>query len=242
MNNIYDDEIFFEKYSQMARSKYGLQAAGEWHQLKELFPDLTNKTILDLGCGYGWHCKYVADKGCKKVIGIDISEKMISKAKKINNDPKIEYRVCSIHDYDYPEDYYDIVISNLVLHYIEDLDVIYKKVYTTLKKEGSFIFNIEHPTFTSGINQDWIYDSDNNPLYWPIDNYYLPGKRTTNFLDYKVEKYHHTLTQIVMGLIDIGFNIDALIEAKPSKDMLELPYMKDELRRPMMLLVKATKK
>ena len=45
-----------------------------------------------------------------------------------------------------------------------------------------------------------------------------------------------------MGLINNGFSIDALIEAEPSKEMLELPYMKDELRRPMMLLVKATKK
>lgn len=32
--NKYDDKHFFEQYSQMPRSKEGLQAAGEWHEFK----------------------------------------------------------------------------------------------------------------------------------------------------------------------------------------------------------------
>lgn len=51
--NRYDDDIFFEKYSQMERSKKGLEGAGEWYELKKLIPDLEGKRILDLGCGYG---------------------------------------------------------------------------------------------------------------------------------------------------------------------------------------------
>lgn len=53
MNNLYDDEQFFKAYANMPRSKEGLNAAGEWHQLQPLFPDLKGKTVLDLGCGYG---------------------------------------------------------------------------------------------------------------------------------------------------------------------------------------------
>lgn len=56
MSNIYDNEEFFEEYAKMARSQKGLDGAGEWHQLKVMFPDLKEKTVLDLGCGYGWHC------------------------------------------------------------------------------------------------------------------------------------------------------------------------------------------
>ena len=48
--NIYDDKKFFESYKEMPRSKDGLRSAGEWHQLKKLFPDLQGKTVLDLGC------------------------------------------------------------------------------------------------------------------------------------------------------------------------------------------------
>ncbi len=36
MDNIYDGKTFFDAYAQMARSKDGLEAAGEWHQLQPL--------------------------------------------------------------------------------------------------------------------------------------------------------------------------------------------------------------
>lgn len=51
--NKYDDKIFFEKYSQMDRSKKGLAGAGEWHELKKMLPDFKEKRVLDLGCGFG---------------------------------------------------------------------------------------------------------------------------------------------------------------------------------------------
>ncbi len=42
-----------------------------------------------------------------------------------------------------------------------------------------------------------------------------------------------------MGLLDAGFEIQALEEAVPPEDMMGIPGMEDELRRPMMLLIKA---
>ena len=37
--NKYDDNIFFQKYSQMSRSQQGLAGAGEWETLRKLLPD-----------------------------------------------------------------------------------------------------------------------------------------------------------------------------------------------------------
>ena len=104
MNNIYDNEEFFNQYSQMNRSKAGLSAAGEWHQLTPLFPVLDKKSVLDLGCGYGWHCKFSREQGAARVLGIDLSEKMIGEAKRRNSKEGIDYRVCGIDGYEYPED------------------------------------------------------------------------------------------------------------------------------------------
>ena len=39
----YDDEVFFEKYGQMARSRLGLSGAGEWETLEPLLPDFAGK-------------------------------------------------------------------------------------------------------------------------------------------------------------------------------------------------------
>ncbi len=241
MNNIYDDNQFFNKYAMMLRSQKGLSGAGEWHQFKALFSDLNGKSVLDLGCGYGWHCKYAVECGAKHVLGIDLSEKMIHEAKEKNNDPKIVYQVCGLDDYDYPEDSFDCVISNLVLHYIADIDAIFKKIYLTLKTGGVFLLNIEHPVFTAGLNQDWIYDLNRKPQYWPVNNYFYPGERVTQFLGQTVVKQHHTLTQILMGLLNAGLRLEVVEEATPDSDMMGLPGMPDEMRRPMMLLIKSTK-
>lgn len=241
MTNEYDNEKFFEEYGKMSRSKGGLRAAGEWHMLEPLFPPLEGKAVLDLGCGYGWHCAYAAEHGAARVLGLDLSHKMIEEAKRRNADDKIEYRVCGIEEYEYPEGAWDCAVSNLALHYIEDLDSVFKKVRKTLKTGGVFLFNIEHPVFTAGVGQDWIYE-DGRPKCWPVDDYFKPGERMTHFLGCEVVKQHHTLTQILMGLLNNGFELKAVREVEPPEEMMDIAGMKDELRRPMMLLVKAERK
>ena len=241
MENIYDNKTFFDAYAQMSRSRDGLAGAGEWHQFRNLFPDMSGMKVLDLGCGYGWHCKYAAEQGAASVLGIDLSERMIARASGINGDERITYRICGLEEYEYPEEEYDCVVSNLALHYIEDLDAVYQKICRTLKPGGIFLLNIEHPVFTAGVNEDWIYDKDGNPEYWPVDDYYYPGERSTLFLGERVRKYHHTLTQILMGLLNAGFVLETVEEAVPDESMLDIPGMKDEMRRPMMLLVRARK-
>lgn len=79
--NKYDDNIFFQKYSQMSRSQQGLAGAGEWETLRKLLPDFKDKRVLDLGCGYGWHCIYAMEHGASSVVGVDISHKMLEVAK-----------------------------------------------------------------------------------------------------------------------------------------------------------------
>lgn len=239
MKNAYDHPNFYQAYAQMPRSAEGLSAAGEWRQLAPLFPPLQGKNVLDLGCGYGWHCKFAAEQGAAQVLGIDLSRRMLEEAERRNGDGRITYRLCGIEAYEYPEDAWDCVLSNLALHYVEDIEGIFQRVRRTLKPGGIFLFNIEHPVFTAGVGQDWVYGEDGRPLYWPVDGYFQPGERNTHFLGYSVTKQHHTLTQILMGLLRSGFVLTAVEEAEPSADMLRLPGMKDELRRPMMLLVKA---
>ncbi len=239
--NQYDNEKFYADYALTERSKHGLDGAGEWRQFKRLLPKFEGKNVLDLGCGYGWHCKYAADDGAANVLGIDSSEKMIETARLKNAHPVITYRVCGIDEFRYPKNRYDCIISNLALHYVSDLQSVYAKVYYSMKTGGVFVFNIEHPVFTAGVNQQWIYSSDGTPLYWPVDDYFYSGRRLTRFLGNDIEKYHRTLTEILSGLLNCGFRLDAVEEAVPCEEQRNLPEMKAEMRRPQMLLVKAVK-
>lgn len=241
--NKYDNEKFFEQYSHMARSVSGLKGAGEWHAFQKMLPDFHGKRVLDLGCGFGWHCRYAFEQGAAHVIGIDLSEKMLNKAKEINNSPLIEYKCLAIEDFIFEPESLDVVISSLAFHYLESFDNICSKVYQCLTTGGSFIFSVEHPIFTAQGGQDWYVDEQGKRLHWPVDNYFSQGNRTTTFLGEQVVKYHKTLTTYISDLISNGFEITALVEPEPEKTMLEnVPGMQDELRRPMFLIVSAVKK
>ena len=240
--NKYDDERFFEKYSKMERSRKGLQGAGEWSELQKILPDFHGKRVLDLGCGYGWHCKYAVDNGAFFVLGTDISQKMLETAKKKNSDQQIEYQCIAMEDLDFPAETFDVVISSLAFHYVEDFASLIKNISTWLKQGGEFVFSVEHPVFTSYGTQDWYYDKNGSILHFPVDNYYYEGKREAIFLGEKVTKYHRTLTTYLNTLLQNGFIFQHIIETQPPEEMMSIAGMKDEMRRPMMLLVSVRKK
>lgn len=241
--NKYDDEVFFEKYGQMARSRQGLGGAGEWETLQKILPDFAGKTVLDLGCGYGWHAVYAVEQGALSVTATDISEKMIAAAREKNAHPSVEYRCEAFEDGDFPAESFDIVICSLMLHYLESYEEFLEKISRWLKKGGVLVFTAEHPVFTAYGSQDWYYDEAGNILHFPVDRYFDEGKREAVFLGEPVTKYHRTLTAYLDGLLTNGFELLRVTEPKPSEKMLrEVEGMADELRRPMMLIVSARKR
>lgn len=240
--NKYDDPGFFANYSQMARSIGGLDAAGEWPAFRAMLPELRGKSVLDLGCGFGWHCRYVREQQARSVVGVDLSEKMIVRARESTNDSAIEYRQLAIEDINFPAEEFDVVLSSLALHYVERLDIVCRKVHHCLASEGMFVLSVEHPIFTALAAQDWYYGPHGERLYWPVDNYQDEGSRQARFLDHDVVKYHRTVATYLNTLIDTGFTITRLFEPQPTPEMLDKhPEMLDETRRPMFLLIAAIK-
>lgn len=240
--NKYDDKTFFEQYSRMDRSVGGLKAAGEWHMLEKMLPDFTGKRVLDLGCGFGWHCRYAAEHGASYVLGTDISQNMIDGAVRMNAMPQVEYKVMAIEDMAFRPGSFDIVISSLTFHYLSSFDEVAEQIYGYLTPGGTFVFSAEHPVFTARGDQQWHTGPDGKNEHWPVDNYFAEGRRTSIFLGEEVTKYHKTLTTYINGLLKAGFRIKEFQEARPSDDMLaNIPGMQDELRRPMMFLVSAVK-
>ena len=241
-DNQYDNPSFFEAYSNMMRSQKGLEAAGEWHALRQLLPGFKGKRVLDLGCGYGWHCRYAAEHGAVSVLGIDLSTKMLEKASLMTTDPKIQYQRSAIEDFEGNPESFDVVLSSLAIHYLSDFDSLCKNIYRMLSPQGTFVFSVEHPIFTAYGNQDWTYDPGGNILHWPVDRYFMEGTRKAIFLEQEVIKYHRTLDTYLNDLLHNGFSINGFAEPVPEEKMLaEHPDWLDELRRPMMLIISSTK-
>ena len=240
--NTYDRESFFEKYSHMSRSELGLEGAGEWPALKAMLPDFRGCRVVDLGCGYGWHCRWAIDHGASSVLGIDQSEKMLKRAAELTESSQIEYRHLALEDYEYPAQDADIVLSSLVFHYVEDWDHLLDNIVRTLKDSGVLVFSVEHPVFTAEGSQQWLTDAQGKTLCWPVDRYFEEGWREAVFLGETMTKFHRTLTTYLSSLLDRGMVIEAVCEPQPQPDWLQrMPEMKEELRRPMMLLIRARK-
>lgn len=238
---IYDDEIFFQKYSEMLRSRKGLAGAGEWPALRQLLPDFSGRRVLDLGCGYGWHCKYASDHGAASVLGVELSAKMLEQARQKNSGAGITYRQGDMEELEFPAGSFDIVLSSLAFHYAKDFGRLVQRIHRWLIPGGSFVFSVEHPVFTANGSQDWYYGSNGEILHFPVDNYYYEGIRDAVFLGEHVVKYHRTLTTYLDTLLQSGFSLQRVVEPQPPEEMLELPGMREEMRRPMMLLVSAKK-
>ena len=133
--------------------------------------------MLDLGCGYGWHCEYAVTHGAKSVIGIDISERMLQIAKEKYSHTCVQYRKQAMEDLDFEEASFDVVISSLAFHYVKDFDTLANHISKWLIPGGSFVFSVEHPVFTSYGSRDWYYDEQGNILHFPVDHYFEEGKR-----------------------------------------------------------------
>ena len=182
------------------------------------------------------------ENGASSVVGVDISHKMLEVAKGKTHFPQIEYECCAIEDVDFPEESFDVILSSLAFHYVADYENLIKKIYRMLKAGGNLVFTVEHPVFTAHGTQDWYYNEKGEILHFPVDNYYYEGKRTAMFLEEKVTKYHRTLTTYLNTLLSNGFIINHIVEPQPPENMMDIPGMQDEMRRPMMLIVSANKK
>lgn len=174
--------IYFSKYSQMSRSQQGLAGAGEWETLRKLLPDFKDKRVLDLGCGYGWHCIYAMEHGASSVVGVDISHKMLEVAKEKTHFPQVEYKCCAIEDVEFPEESFDVILSSLAFHYVADYEILVKKIYRILKSGGNLVF-------TAYGTQDWYYNEKGEILHFPVDNYYYEGKRTAVFWEKRLQNF-----------------------------------------------------
>jgi 2-polyprenyl-3-methyl-5-hydroxy-6-metoxy-1,4-benzoquinol methylase len=241
--NVYDNETFFEGYKKIRENEVNANNLFEIPALFSMMPNLKDKIILDLGCGFGEHCKRFVESGAKKVIGIDISEKMLEIAKQENADSKITYINMPMENISKLNEKFDIVVSSLAFHYVQDFSGVVKNIYDMLNENGVFLFSQENPLCTcfSGGNR-WTKDENGNKLYINLSNYGIEGERESTWFVDNVKKYHRTFATIINTLIETGFTIEKMIEPLPTEDLLKkYPEYKDLFHKPDFLLVKVRK-
>jgi len=236
--NIYDDGTFFAGYSRLGRSVEGLDGAPEWPALRALLPDPEGLRILDLGCGFGWFCRWARQQGAARVLGIDVSEKMLARARETTADPAIAYRQADLEALDLPAGSFDLAYSSLTLHYLANLGALFATVHRALVPGGRFVFSAEHPIYTAPAKPAW--KSEDGRQTWPLDRYLEEGPRTTDWLASGVVKQHRTVATYLNLLLETGFALRRVEEWGPTDAQIAArPDWASERQRPPFLLVSA---
>lgn len=239
--NIYDDAGFFQNYSQLPRSLRGLDGAPEWLVLRALLPPLAGASVLDLGCGFGWFCRFVAGEGAAEVVGVDVSERMLARARAETSATNVRYVQADLKSYEPATGHFDLVYSSLAFHYLVDLPAVFGRVAQALKPGGRFVFSVEHPIMTAPRHQKWGQDESGLPV-WPVGAYLDEGERVTDWLAEGVVKQHRTLATYLNLLIGLGLSLRHVEEWGPTPEQIAAePDWARERERPAFLLIAAEK-
>lgn len=239
--NIYDTPAFFEGYSQLRRSKHGLDGAPEWPAIQAALPAVVGKRIVDLGCGFGWFARWAAAQGAASVLGLDLSENMLARARAETGSPCVRYEIADLDTLELPAAAFELAYSSLTFHYVEDFSRLVRMIARSLVAGGDFVFTIEHPVYMAPATPGFRSEPDGGRI-WPLNGYAVEGRRTTNWLADGVVKYHRTIGTTLNTLVAAGLAIRHVEEWRPTDAQLAaLPTLADELERPMILLVACKK-
>lgn len=241
--NIYDNEIFFDGYRKLRGKEGNANELFEMPALFSLLPSLENKKILDLGCGYGGHCMEFVRMGAERVVGVDISQKMLEIARRENAHERISYLNMAMEDISAIDEKFDLAVSSLALHYVEDFEGVVKNIHSLLNEGGVFVFSQENPIVTchSGGSR-WTKDENGNKIHMNLANYGIEGERDTVWFVDNVKKYHRMFSTVVNTLTENGFVIEKMIEPLPTEELLaKYPDHRDLFHKPDFMLIRARK-
>ncbi len=240
--NIFDNETFFNGYKALRENDCNANDLIEQPAMRKLLPDLNGKSVLDLGCGYGHNCIDFVNRGATRVVGIDISEKMLAVAEKESADDKIEYRNMSMTDIAELGEKFDFLYSSLAFHYVKDFDTFAKDMYSVLNAGGQLLFSQEHPIITATVDGAGHFNKDENGnrISYTFSNYNQSGERKIHWYVDGVVKYHRTFSDIITALAKAGFVIEEVCEPVPEDWAIQkLPTLAKEYIKPNFLIVKA---
>ena len=180
-----------------------------------LLGDVKGKKIIELGCGGGENSIILAKKGAI-CTGVDISFKQLKYAKNLvkKHEVKIKLIEGDLENLVMIDDeIFDIAISIFALDWMQDLDAAFKEAYRILKKNGIFVFSIQHPIY------NLLGAEDFNPKELKISTNYFEKHVTfveSTGIDLKV--HASKISDIINGLIKIGFDIEKILEPEPLEE------------------------
>lgn len=153
--------------------------------------------------------------------GLDAALDAASAAEGASNEAarrRLEVQHGDIAEIEFAPGSFDLVVSRLVLHYLEDLGAMLAKIQHWLAPGGRMVFSVEHPTL---LCCSASLEASARRGSWIVDDYFLSGARKQPWLGGEVVKYHRTVEEYFALVLGAGFQVEALRESKPVRERFD---------------------
>jgi SAM-dependent methyltransferase len=202
-----------------------------------LLGDLKGKRVLELGCG-GAQCSIAFAKQGAHAIGIDFSAEQLAFARRLceREEVKVELRQGDLADLAYLRaESVDLVFSAYAFGYVEDLNRVFRQVHRVLKTNAPLVFSLPHPAYD-------MIDDDADPALLVRRSYFDHSPIEYEFNGISFTDYHHTISDLYMGLYRAGYRVDLVLEPEPRADGPRSQFWRPAFRYvPRTLIVRARK-
>ncbi len=145
-----NSKIYALYYLNQPRFQFFDRYIPQWQGLK----------VLDVGCGGGFSCEFMAKKGTI-TYGIDSSAKCIETAQRhsCKNGLDINYKVGVAESLPYQDNTFDVVICVDVLEHVSDYRQVVSEIYRVLKPGGIFFYDTINRNFQSRLMMIWLMEN-----------------------------------------------------------------------------------
>jgi SAM-dependent methyltransferase len=236
-NNFYDDPRVFEEYeghrlSGVSSPGYVMEEPALWEELGSV----AGQRVADLGCGDAAIGAALLDAGCASYYGMDTSVAMVTAAQTTLRGRQGRIEHAHIESFAFPPDSFNLIISRLALHYVDDIEPVLQACGDCLTPGGRIIFTVAHPVITSHHEQD---DPGGQRTSRLVDDYFVRGPRHRPWFGQTVTWHHRTIEDYVSALAGAGFTLTALRECPPRRSLFghDDAEFARRLRTPLFLLL-----
>ncbi|MED1116383.1 class I SAM-dependent methyltransferase [Bacillus paramycoides] len=179
--------------------------------MMEIIPkQMQGMKVLDAGCAAGWYSSQFVNRGAE-VTAIDVSPEMVKTAREcVGENPTF---LC--HDLEetlpFEDDTFDIIVSSLTLHYLQNWSDVFQEFHRVLKPGGLFVYSVHHPfmDFTKFPCEDYF------KTQLLVDTWRKPN------ITIEVSFFRRSLQNIINETTN-NFVLEEVVEPKPIGKMKEV--------------------
>lgn len=209
----------------------------------KIIGNVRGQLVLDVACGEGYSTRMLARKGAK-VIGIDLSKKLIDYAKSQERKEKlgINYYVTDSAVLTmFPANRFDLATCFVAMMDIEHYDKAIGEISRVIKDEGRFVFSITHPCFEYN-TKNGKTEAEITPRYFGTRSECVSWDMKRLLSPFETTSFHRTLTDYSDALNRHGLLIRRLLEPTPTKKGLaKYPPLKQVLLKPHSIIFETIK-